>query len=544
MGAKKQQIGEQQIIELMSAVDCFSWIINNNLELSHGPWKLKGHEYQVDWLQCNAKEQVFIKGAQIGATEALVLKTIHGMIHGHYPQGVMYLFPTRDDVRDFSKARFDPLIDVNPQVGSFVTSTDAQNIKKIGKGYLYLRGARSTKNIGLAKKSSSQLKSAPVDRVVFDERDEMEDDMVTLARERVSHSEVQELIQLGTPTIPDYGVDALYQKSTQNVWMIKCEACGKETCLDLEFPNGIELDEATGKGRRVCIHCGNTIYPHNGRWEWQYKDRDLVGWWISQLNSIYVDPGYIVQLYNDPPHGDLSEVMNSKLGRAYIPAENRLAPNDVYACMGQDSEAMSHDGPAAMGVDVGKVLHVVIAVKKTQTTLKVIKTCRVDSFNDLHDLAKRYGVRSAVIDLKPEIRKVREFQQQEPYLVYACDYLETRAGGFQWDDKEQLIRCNRTEICDATHDLVIHAGRLELPRRHRELDEFVKEMCNLAKVLEENPETGSKVYKYKAVGTKNDHYRHAMNYCYLAAERIGSVSDKNLIKRFFSTRRKRSFMTA
>ena len=33
--------------------------------------------------------------------------------------------------------------------------------------------ARSTKNIGGTKKSSSQLKSIPVDRVIFDELDEM-----------------------------------------------------------------------------------------------------------------------------------------------------------------------------------------------------------------------------------------------------------------------------------------------------------------------------------------------------------------------------------
>ena len=167
------ELTEQQLVSLVHSMDCFNWVVDNQLQLSHGPWSLKGHEYQIDWLQCDAPVQCFIKGAQIGATESLVLRTLHGMIFGKYPQGALYLFPTRDDVKDFSRARFGPLIDANPFIGAHVKAatdagsrtTDAANIKRIGKGFLYLRGARSTKNVGGAKKSSSQLKSIPVERI-------------------------------------------------------------------------------------------------------------------------------------------------------------------------------------------------------------------------------------------------------------------------------------------------------------------------------------------------------------------------------------------
>jgi len=531
---------EQLIIE---ALDCFHWVTNNGIELSHGLWTLKGHEYQVPWLQCDAPEQCFIKGAQIGATEALVLKTLHGMIHQKYNAGALYLFPTRDDVKDFSKARFDPLIEGNSCIRDHVQNTDAQNIKQVGRGFLYLRGARSTKNVAGAKKSSSQLKSIPVDRVVFDERDEMDDDMVNLARERVSHSRVKEIISLGTPTIPDYGIDALYKLSDQRVWFIRCEACNKETCLELEFPNGLTR-RADGSVFRSCVHCGKPIYPHNGTWRAQYpeKSKDLVGWWISQLNSVYIEPRRILELYEDPPNGELSEVMNSKLGRAYIPAENRLTINEVYGNCCADLMASKSDGPAAMGVDVGKQLHVVIAVRKTRHTLKIIWVGRVLDFFDLHDLAQRFNVKSAVIDLKPEIRKVREFQKSEPFSVFACDYVETRIGMTQWDEKDRVIKCNRTEICDASHALFTEPGRVELPRRNTELDEFAKEVIQMAKVLEEDDDTGAKVYRYKKLGI--DHYRHALNYCMLASDRVGSISDNNLIARFFGARRGKNSWTA
>jgi hypothetical protein len=379
--------------------------------------------------------------------------------------------------------------------------------------------------------------------VVFDERDEMEDSMVELARERVSHSRVKEIISLGTPTIPDYGIDAMYKSSDQRVWFLRCEHCSKETCLELEFPNGLTRRK-DGSVFRSCIHCGREIHPHNGRWIAQFPDRSstLIGWWISQLNSVYMEPRRILELYEDPPNGDLSEVMNSKLGKAYIPAENRLTLNDVYSCCTADAMMSKSEGPSAMGVDVGKELHVVIAVKKSRHTMKVIWVGRVESFNDLHDLAARFGVRSSVIDLKPEIRKVREFQKAEPYSIFACDYVETRVGMTQWDEKDRVIKCNRTEICDATHQLFTEPGRLELPRRNTELDQFARESTQIAKVLEEDDDTGAKVYRYKKLGA--DHFRHALNYCMLASERVGNINDNSLISRFFGARRGRTAMTA
>ncbi len=538
------QLSEKQLVQLISAMDTFNWITENGIQLTQGPWQLEKHEYQLDPLQCDAPTQCCRKGAQMGWTEIYVLQTLHGMIHEKYPAGSLYLFPTRDDVKDFSKARFDPLIESNPCIKHYVQSTDSQNIKRIGKGFLYLRGARSTKAIGGTKKTSSQLKSIPVDRVVFDERDEMEDPMVELAKERVSHSPVKELMYLGTPTIPEWGIDAMYEESDQRVWMLECQKCGKETCLELEFPECLKRDK-TNRVYRACVHCDAELHPAFGNWRAQYPERskDMVGWWISQLNSMYVDPADILGAYEDPPGGDLSEVYNSKLGQAYVAAENKLTQRDVFACCGQDAMATRHDGPACMGVDVGKILHVVIGIRTTKERLKIVKVARVSSFNDLHDLAKRFNVRSCVIDLKPEIRKVREFQKNENFSIFACDYVERRSGQTTWDEKDMLIKTNRTEICDATHELVVQPGSLEIPRINNEIKEYAKEMCNIAKVLDEDTDTGAKEYRYKKL-KGNDHYRHATNYCLLASERVGTISDQYIISSFFNRRRRRTFMTA
>ena len=507
----------------MRMVDAWYWANFSQIKLGSGVFTTDGHEYEIGPLQCDHPNQCAIKGAQMGWTEICVLKTLHGHIYGRYPQGTLYLFPKKDDVTDFSKGRFNTLIYDNPDIlkhvksDSIAKATEAATIKRIGGSMLYLRSAHETGKISGIKATSSSLKSVPVDRLVFDERDEMTDDMVDLALERVSHSKIKEVFQLSTPSVPDFGIDAVYQKSDQRVWMIKCGACGGETCLELEFP-GCLRETKDGTVIRTCIKCGKEIFPKHGRWVAMYPDRkDLVGWRISQLNSTYVEPGVILDLFNNPPNGNLAEVYNSKLGMAYIEAENRLTKNDIFQCCGREPNGKAPRTVTAMGVDVGKDLHVVIGRPlKQEKAYKIDYVGRVEDFNDLHDLVDRYDVRATVIDQGPETRKVREFQEAEDCKVFLCTYLDKLRVAVREDQKRGMLTVNRTEICDKTHEMFVKAGAIEIPRRCSEIDQFALEMSNTAKQLEEDQKTGSKIYRYRKLG--EDHYYHATNYFLLACE--------------------------
>jgi hypothetical protein len=484
------------------------------------PFQIEGHEYEIDMLTCEAPIQCYKKGAQMGVTEINVLKSMHGLIFSKYPAGVLYLFPTNLDVSDFSKGRFGALIRDNPKkMQAFVQDTDSVAIKRVQRAFLYLRGARSTTRIEGIQKTSSQLRSIPINRLVCDESDLFEPAMIDLARERLSHSEIKEESYLSTPSIPDYGISKLYDESDQRVWMIRCEHCGSETCLELEFPYCL-LELSSGQVIRVCKKCQKEIFPKNGHWVAQYPQRskDLVGWWISQLNSVYVSPGKILKAFRDPPNRNLAEVYNSKLGMAYISADNRLTVNDVYSGCGQDAMAMNHRGPCGMGVDVGSLLNVVIGFKP-KDKVQVCYVARVSSFNDVHDIAQRFNVKFAVIDMEPELRKAREFQAGEPYRVFLCDYIDSVKTGPVWDEDKMIVKVNRTEVCDTTHDLVTSPALLILPKRDEELEIFAKQVSNMAKVLQEDQETGSREYRYRKLG--EDHYRHALNYFYLASTRSG-----------------------
>lgn len=506
----------------MKTMDAWFWATEIGLRLQSGPFCLDGHEYQVEPMQIEGRDRCAMKAAQMGWTESQVIRVLHGMIHGRYPSGCLYLFPTADDVSDFAKARFNPLIQDNPAVGAFVQSTDSVNIKRVRTGFLYLRGARITQRVEGVKKDASKLRSIPVDCVICDERDLMDEAAIDMARERMSHSKVQEFCDLSTPTIPDYGIARRYDESDQRIWPIRCQHCNHETCLEIEFPDclGVRSD---GSVFRKCSKCGKEIYPRDGLWVPRYPDRDRIGHWISQLNSVYIDPGDILKAFENPPNGNLQEVYNSKLGMPYISAENRLTQSDVYACCGLNAMQMSHVGPCAMGVDVGSTLHVVIGCRISREQYKIVKVARVSKFEDVHDLADRYNVTNCVIDAMPETHKVREFQKHEPYEVFLCEYLEKLSTGPVWNLDAGIVKAHRTEVCDQTHTLITTPGMCLLPRRSEEIEEYAKEMCSIAKVLEEDLETGGRVYRYRKLG--EDHYRHATNYFFLAAQRVGIVSD-------------------
>ncbi len=486
------------------------WIEKASILLDGRPVDFSSHFYQPGPLMEETPRQCAQKGAQVGFTSIYLLKSVYGLIHGKYPQGVLYLFPSREDVTDFSKGRLAPLISDNRAISNHVQNTDAANIKRIGGSMLYLRGARVTKSIEGAKRSSSQLKSVPVDRIVFDEYDEMEPAMVDLALERVSHSRIKEEVYLSTPSIPDYGIDALFQKSDQRFWQVKCQSCGAWTCLEESFPECL-LDLPDGKVIRSCLKCRKEIDPRIGEWVAKRPalSKELVGWNVSQLCSLFVDPAKILEAYRFPPGGRMQEFYNSKLARAYIEAVNRLTVAQVLALCGSAGIANSDRGACSMGVDQGNQLHVVIGKKHPSKWGEIVHVGIYQNWSELDNLMRQFNVFRCVVDALPETRNARAFAERFRGKVYLNFYNEHQKGAYVWNDRDFIVTSNRTESLDASHNQILN-GDIVLPKECEITREFAKHLNNTAKRLGEDKATGGQRYIYVKLGP--DHFRHAVNY--------------------------------
>lgn len=480
-----------------------------DLKVDGGKFDLARYPFLIDLFEDESKHITVRKGSQMGFTVCFVLRTIDMALY-RYQRGVLYLMPTREDVADFSKSRFSRMMkDNHESLGQVLGDTDSIGIKRVGESFIYFRGSRSR----------SQLKSIPVDAIVYDEKDEMEQGMVELASHRIDGSTFGDIAELSTPTIPDFGVDLSYQQSDQKTWRIKCRACGAWTCLEETFPDCL-LRRADGTVFRACKKCQREVRIEDGQWvagERQVEDHS--GYFVSQLCSPTVSPRTILDEFENPEPGfDMGEFYNHRLGLAYAAIDDVLDEQLLLACVGDYARYHSARGPCVLGADVGKNdIHYMIGQKISDRQIELLDFGVLPDFGPLADRLQRFNVVKGCLDGMAETRKVNEFCAAHPEC-WAVWYSEAQRKAYDWVENENRVNVNRTELLDHSHQLVIQR-RCVLPRKDDRWPEFVRQMCNLARIQQRDDETGLPTTRWVIRGgRKRDHFRHAFAYLALAAE--------------------------
>ena len=482
------------------------WVETSKLILDGREFSFHKHEYLREPYNDPHPFQVEMKATQLGLTVKAGLRSIHGAITGRYPKGILYLFPAKTDVTEFSKGRINLLIGENPDsIGKWIKETDSSTLKQIGTSLLYFRGMRS--RVG--------LKSIPVDFIVFDELDEAPQKSVDMALQRMAHSEVKEWLKLSNPTLPDYGIDKAFQETDQRFWMLKCPTCGHETCLEDTFPACL-LELPDGKVIRGCEKCKTELNPVIGRWVAKRPQiEDKRGYHYSQLFSQFVDMKELLHDFRTTQN--LTDFYNLRIGIPWVEATHRISLEGVYALCDLFGMGEKDGGPCSMGVDQGKDLHVVIGKAEAGRAGKIVHLGVHKDWAKLEDLMRSFNVYRCVIDGMPETDKARAFAKKFPGKVYLNFYNEHQKGHYKWNEADFTVSSNRTESLDASHKQILGApgdlsgfSKVILPRRVDMVEEFAKHLHNTAKRLEEDEETGSKRYVYVKLGP--DHFRHAFNY--------------------------------
>lgn len=503
------------------------WAEQSRIRLQKGFFEFAQHKYLFEPMSTGIlRKLVWMKATQGGVTETTILRCLHGMIYGKYPRGVLYLFPTANDIGAFSQSRFGPLIAENPRsIGQHITNTNSTFLKRVGRSNLFLRGGTLPKTLDFNHREAAALRGISVDCVVFDEMDLMDAEAIGKARERMGASDVGEEVFISNPTIPGYGIAEQFELSDQRYWFRKCE-CRFHFCAVLEFPGCVKYAK-DGAGYVGCPKCGRKTLPNPGEWVPQKPDNSekAHGYQWSQLDSYERDPGELLEWYTDPPEGNLGNIVNLKLGLPYVAAEDRLTQAEVLACCGDTGQLASHIGPCAMGIDCQKPKRIVIGARTGSENYAIFRvTPHADSSWDrVYDLVRKFNIKSTVIDIRPYEDAARQCQRKLRRMgvsTYLCEYSDSTPLGWQFNSRTGIAKVNRTEILDLSHRTVTTPGLLVLPRRCPEILEFARQMCNTAKVYD----TRAGIYRYRKLDA--DDYRHAFNYFLLAASagRVGIAS--------------------
>lgn len=499
------------------------WVLD--ITLDNREFSFADHEYLIEpYREALHRYTVEIKSTQMGLTTKAMLLCFYLARYGPGLRGILYLFPGKQDVMEFSKGRINPLIDDNPEsIGSWLKDTDNASIKRVWNTLLYFRGMRS--RVG--------LKGIPIDFTVVDELDEGSVDFIFWAKKRMSHALVEDrrFLKLSNPTLPDYGIDLEFQASDQHYRHLKCPKCNHYTNIVRAFASW-----AAGKGPeilinykgaviRACEKCHSEITPSSAIWiADQPSVTDIRGYQYSQLfaNSKFIPPREILEEFHTTKN--ISDFWNLTIGLAHVEAENRLTEEEVLALCGMKGIPESDPGPCYMGVDVQKDGLFVTIGKKMDRFAEVIYLGIVKEFEELDGLIKNFRVIRTVICGKPEGHSTRNLARRHPGRVFMYFDNIHQKGAYNWDKKEYTVSANRTEGLDSSHQ-ALRKQRVVLPKNCEITQIFAKHCHNIARKLEEIEELDPKTKMKRKTGqsryvwvklTGDDHFRFAFNLFWMA----------------------------
>lgn len=492
------------------------WV--TGIVLDGKPFLYERHEYLVDPYKDDHPYQVDLKATQMCNTSRAMLRCFYKARYEDF-RNILYFFPSRTDVTEFSKGRITPLIEDNPgTIGSWMgdAQTDAANIKQVWNTFLYFRGMRS--RLG--------MKSTPGDLIVVDELDEAPEQFELWLKGRMAHSEFKFIHKLSNPTLPDFGIDREFQDTDQQYWLLKCPKCGGYTNMVDTFPEC--LVRHNDRVIRLCQVCRDAeLNPAVGVWVAKKPGvTNKRGRQYSQLWSQFVDPAGIMDDFRKTRN--ISDFYNLVIGIAHVEAYNRLSVEEVLNLCGPEGISDSNPGPCSMGVDQGKDLHVIVG-KRYFDIGKIVHVGIYKDWTELDRLMRNFNINRCVVDALPETRNARAFSKRFPGRVYLNYYNPNQKGSYSWNDADMISQCNRTESLDASHK-EIQEDRIIFPKECDIIRVFAKHLHNVAKRLEKETrkgpdgkeyETGSKKYVYMKLG--DDHFRHSYNYECMARQ-FGAAS--------------------
>ncbi|MBX6742914.1 MAG: phage terminase large subunit family protein [Acetobacteraceae bacterium] len=274
-------------------------ILGSRASSEPGPWRTSRTPYLREVMDAlsavhPARRVVFMKGAQVGATESG--NCWLGYILHHVPAPVLAVQPTVELAKRFSRQRIDPLLEETPALKERVAPARARDSgntllsKEFPGGILVLTGANSA--VGLRSMTARFLFLDEVDAYPGDV--EGEGDPIALAEARArTFGWRRKAFLVSTPTIAGRSrIEREYAASDQRRYFVPCPHCGEMQWLRFE-----RLRWEKGDPRSVRYHCeacDEPIEEHHktamlagGQWRptATAEDPHTVGFHISALYS-------------------------------------------------------------------------------------------------------------------------------------------------------------------------------------------------------------------------------------------------------------------
>ena len=292
---------------------CQTWTPPKNLKISDwadnyrklspessaesGAWKSDRAPYQIEIMNAfnepNVQRIVFMKSAQVGATE--ILLNVIGYYIDQDPSPMLVMQPTLAMAQSFSKDRLATMIRDSEKIRDCVKdprSRDSGNTvlsKKFAGGNLNMVGSNS----------ASGLSSRPIRIVLADECDRYEasagaeGDPISLATKRTTTFWNRKIYLCSTPTIKGLSrIETAFEESDKRYYYVPCPECNHKQIL--AWKNVVWDEGKPETANYACEECGSVINEAKKQWmlkhgEWRAtaKASNTAGFHISELYSVW-----------------------------------------------------------------------------------------------------------------------------------------------------------------------------------------------------------------------------------------------------------------
>jgi hypothetical protein len=485
------------------AFSAVAWIMENKIKNENGsPIEFYDHSFLVDPFSDNSPRQVIKKCAQIGWSTLAILRSFH--LAKYAGANIIHTFPSRNMSKDFVIPKVNPLIENNKVIKDMI-SVDSINLKKVGQRFIYYRGSyEQTEAISI---------SAHI--LINDEYDRSNQMVLRTYKSRLDDAK-RERPELGwewqfsNPSIPGYGVDVWWTKSDQKHWFVKCPHCNNEDYM--KFPENINFESKM----RMCAKCKGNINNEDligGRWVAKYPDRDISGYWISQMFVPWISTEKIIE----DSEGDKEIFHNFTLGEPYVSKDTSLSREAIIKAISPGSNPQTD---VAIGVDNGVVKHYVIGNR-----FGIFKIGKTDSWKDIEDLRNLYNA-IMVIDALPYPNTPSQMAEDYPGNVFIHYYQQDKKnmGIIRWDS--MVVKSDRTKMIDSVV-AEINSKDLTYNLTTTDLEEYITHCTNIYRIIGRTPQ-GIMKPEWQTIEGRPDHFFHATVLFRVALEQTlgqGSIVD-------------------
>jgi len=282
----------------------------------------------------NVKKIVVVASSQVGKTEAEL--NIIGYMIDQDPGSALFIMPTDQVAKDYSKRRLAPMIRDTPCLRGKVADAKGRD----GKNTLYQKSYPGGMLSIFGSNSPANLAGTPARYVFGDEIDRWADsagkegDPVQLLDRRMSTFYNAKMVLVSTPTIKGASaIDREFRRGTREYWSAQCPHCGGYHYVNFDSIRFEKHREDVGKDRiwvvdsveYACPECGCASserimkrQPH----KWIAENPDAEGtrsFWINGFSSPWTSWEKIVlsylQAYGDP--NELKTVYNTLFGQLW-----------------------------------------------------------------------------------------------------------------------------------------------------------------------------------------------------------------------------------